>query len=230
MYVDFALSGGSFLGVFADAAKQLGARPMLSWRMQDRQFANHALDGPIGYSTMSQFWYEHRLDPAFMVQPFDASVSVFGSFRTCDSNVSACPAGQLCRDKPQSGTQWGYACTTSSVECASVSMPEGVADLATGGGQTVTMHCSGVPAGLGSAAVITIGGQVCTDATWSDESGTATCRSPSSSARSSSASPPSRSSRRSRTVPRRRRLSATTAARRLQAAQPVVILQCTFLD
>ena len=76
MYVDYALAGGSVLGVFAGAARQIDSRPMLSWRMQDRQFANHALDGAIGYSTMAQFWYDHRLDPAYMVEPFNASVSV----------------------------------------------------------------------------------------------------------------------------------------------------------
>lgn len=47
--------------------------PMLSWRMQDRQFTGHPINGSLGYATLSQFWYEHRHDSEFMVQPFNAS-------------------------------------------------------------------------------------------------------------------------------------------------------------
>ena len=77
-FVEYALAGGSFLGEFIDISndKAGGATPMLSWRMQDRQFASHPLDGPVGFATLSQFWYEHANDSSYMVKPFNASASV----------------------------------------------------------------------------------------------------------------------------------------------------------
>ena len=74
-FLDHALEGGSFLGEFIQAASNTagGAAPMLSWRMQDSQFTEHPINGSLGYATLSQFWYEHRHDPGFMVEPFNAS-------------------------------------------------------------------------------------------------------------------------------------------------------------
>jgi hypothetical protein len=84
VFVDHVLSGGSFLGEFIHATKAttVGSRPMLSWRMQDRQFTDHPMNSQheivyttrsLGFATLSQFWYEHRNDSAFMVTPFNVS-------------------------------------------------------------------------------------------------------------------------------------------------------------
>jgi len=76
-FLNHALEGGSFLGEFIQAASRTadGAAPMLSWRMQDSQFTEHPLNESLGYACLSQFWYEHRHDPQFMVEPFNASAT-----------------------------------------------------------------------------------------------------------------------------------------------------------
>ena len=63
------------LGAFISDAHAAGEQAFLSWRMQDVQFVRQGFTtSSVGSQNLAKFWYDHRLDPAFMAHgPFNAS-------------------------------------------------------------------------------------------------------------------------------------------------------------